>query len=67
MRPAQSPAPGSRYRTSGVLYTVSNYGFSWSSTANDSSGVYLDFSATELHPSSTYYRGYGFQLRCLSE
>ncbi len=61
------PAPGSRYRTSGVLYTVSNYGFSWSSTANDSSGVYLDFSTQYLNPSYVSSRGHGFQLRCLSE
>ncbi|WP_294598369.1 hypothetical protein [uncultured Rikenella sp.] len=42
-------------------------GSSWSSALNDTSGVNLDFNSQALNPSNASYRGYSFQLRCLSE
>ncbi|WP_294597877.1 hypothetical protein [uncultured Rikenella sp.] len=42
-------------------------GYSWSSAASDINGLDLYFGVGWLYPSSTYYRSYGFQLRCLSE
>ena len=65
------PAPGYRYATSGALWAVGNDGCSWASTSYDSGGHYRGmhsgFNVTWLNPSRVYYRGYGFQLRCLSD
>ncbi|WP_300681824.1 hypothetical protein [uncultured Rikenella sp.] len=61
------PAPGFRERANGGLSSVGNNGFSYSSSVSGSNGVYLHFGVTYLHPSSAYRRGYGLQLRCLSE
>ncbi|WP_304709058.1 hypothetical protein [uncultured Rikenella sp.] len=44
-----------------------NCGFSWSAASVVFSGIYLHFYATYFHPSFSSNRGYGFQLRCLSE
>ncbi len=60
-------APGFRERANGVLSNVGTYGFSYSSSVSGSNGVYLDFNVTHLYSSFAYPRGYGFQLRCLSE
>ena len=53
------------------MWNVGNNGYSWSSTSYDSGdhyrGMYLNFGTQNLNPSSANYRGYGFQLRCLSE
>ena len=65
------PAPGIRdcgyYRQLGALGGVGFGGSSWSSALNDTSGVNLDFNSQALNPSNASYRGYSFQLRCLSE
>ncbi|WP_300744528.1 hypothetical protein [uncultured Rikenella sp.] len=44
-----------------------NCGFSWSASSVVFSGIYLHFYVTYFHPSFSSNRGYGFQLRCLSE
>ncbi|WP_299457479.1 hypothetical protein [uncultured Rikenella sp.] len=66
-----TPAPGSRGYGEGALWYVGNSGYSWSSTSYASGdhyrGMYLDFYATGLAPSTTPCRAYGLQLRCLSE
>ncbi|WP_294601230.1 hypothetical protein [uncultured Rikenella sp.] len=46
---------------------VGNYGYSWSSAVSGSNGVFLHFSTQGLNPSHVSHRGYGLQLRCLSE
>ncbi|WP_297831468.1 hypothetical protein [uncultured Rikenella sp.] len=46
---------------------VSSYGYSWSSTASGTNGIYLYFCAAWIDSSFAYPRAYGFQLRCLSE
>jgi len=64
-------APGFREygRTSyeGIARNVGHGGYSWSSTASDTYGVFLDFHVTWLYPSYMNYRAYGFPLRYLSE
>ncbi len=65
------PAPGFRDVGTngrlGDLVGVGNNGFSYSSSVSGSYGVYLGFRVTNLYPSLASSRGYGFQLRCLSE
>ncbi len=65
------PAPGYRDfgRTGygGVARLVGYFGFSRSSATSGLYGLCLDFHMTSLDPSCSDYRGYGFQLRCLSE
>ena len=51
----------------GGLVSVGHYGYSWSSTVSSTNGMNLTFGVTWLIPSTSDYRGYGFQLRCLSE
>ncbi|WP_294598202.1 hypothetical protein [uncultured Rikenella sp.] len=46
---------------------MGNYGYSWSSAVNGTYCVFLLFRSTELGPSYVHYRGYSYQLRCLSE
>ncbi|WP_294599130.1 hypothetical protein [uncultured Rikenella sp.] len=42
-------------------------GYSWSSAISGTNGVFLDFSTQHLNPGYVRNRGYGLQLRCLSE
>ncbi|WP_294600459.1 hypothetical protein [uncultured Rikenella sp.] len=42
-------------------------GYSWSSAVSGTNGVFLDFSTQHLNPGYVRNRGYGLQLRCLSE
>ncbi|WP_299458373.1 hypothetical protein [uncultured Rikenella sp.] len=41
--------------------------YNWSSTVNGAGSVLLHFYVAYLNPRDAYNRGYGFQLRCLSE
>ncbi|WP_300829605.1 hypothetical protein [uncultured Rikenella sp.] len=65
------PAPGFRDAGNngrfGALAYVGHGGFSYSSSVSGSNGVYLHFYVTGLNPGSASDRGYGLQLRCLSE
>ena len=67
VRVPSGTAPGFRETASGALNYVGNDGFCYSRSGSGGYGVYLNFGMTELSSSSAYYRGYGFQLRCLSE
>ena len=60
-------APGNRYAYSGALLSVGLSGYNWSSTISSVNGMHLGLSVPWLVPSGTNGRGYGFQLRCLSE
>ncbi|MDE5944303.1 MAG: hypothetical protein K2G93_01815 [Rikenella sp.] len=42
-------------------------GFSWSSSASEGNGYYLDFNYSRIVPNHLYSHAYGFQLRCLQE
>ncbi|WP_304708766.1 hypothetical protein [uncultured Rikenella sp.] len=63
------PAPGFRHHASGALDGFGNEGTVWSASVPDgSTGAWrLLFYATGMYPSTANDRGYGFQLRCLSE
>ncbi len=61
------PAPGYRHPTSGAPGGVGNDGYSWSSTVSGTNGMNLHFYVTGLNPSYALSRGFGLQLRCLSE
>jgi len=60
-------APGNRSYSSGTPGGIGGSGYSWLSSAREPSGVFLNFGTQYLNPSSVDYRGYGFQLRSLSE
>ncbi|WP_300728072.1 hypothetical protein [uncultured Rikenella sp.] len=50
------------------MYSNGYSGYSWASGANNSiSGFDLLFDSKRLYNNSANYRGYGLQLRCLSE
>ncbi len=61
------PAPGVREKATGTPTEVGYGGYSWSSTVSGINGLDLNFYVTWLNPSTANSRGYGFQLRCLSE
>ena len=42
---------------------VGSYGYSWSSTASGTNGIYLYFCAAWIDSSFAYPRAYGFQVR----
>ncbi len=64
-------APGyrdyGRANYEGGARRIGNYRYSWSSTVNDSNGVYLGFNVEWVRSCGTDGHAYGFQLRCLSE
>ncbi len=64
---AVTPAPGNRYANSGDPVNVGNGGFSYSSAVSGIYGLGLKFYSQYLNASSSDTRGFGFQLRCLSE
>ena len=51
----------------GDLVSVAGGGFNWSSAASGIYGSYLLSYVSNLNPSNSNARAYGFQLRCLSE
>ncbi|WP_294598768.1 hypothetical protein [uncultured Rikenella sp.] len=62
-----NPAPGLRDATAGILFSVGNNGYNWSSTIHTTYGTFLDFRTTFLQPNYASNRAHGLQLRCLSE
>ncbi len=65
--PCRRPAPGNRYSHMGTLHYNGNYGYSYSCSANETNGMFLDFNTQGLNSSGGYDRAHGLQLRCLSE
>ncbi|WP_294593485.1 hypothetical protein [uncultured Rikenella sp.] len=63
------PAPGYRNHTDGALLGVGGEGTVWSAWVPGGStrAWRLLFGAAGMDPSYAYHRGFGFQLRCLSE
>ncbi|WP_294596446.1 hypothetical protein [uncultured Rikenella sp.] len=51
----------------GALGGIGLHGYSWSTAANGILGRFLWFNTQDLYPCHAASRGYGFQLRCLSE
>ncbi len=62
-----APAPGSRTDGSGMLWSVGNGGYSWSSTESGTHARYLGFGTGGVNPQASTHRAYGLQLRCLQE
>ncbi len=62
-----APAPGDRTYGSGMLWSVGDYGFSWSSFASVDDACRLNFYGGGVYPQNNGCRAYGFQLRCLQE
>ncbi|WP_300730560.1 hypothetical protein [uncultured Rikenella sp.] len=60
-------APGFRNHASGAPGGVGNEGSVWSASTSGIGGLDLYFHITGLYLNSSNGRGYGFQLRCLSE
>lgn len=49
----------------GVVRSVGNNGYSWSSSVSGTNAFNLNFNSTNLGPSNAHNRGHGFQVRCL--
>ena len=51
----------------GTLYYSGVNGFYWSSTVSSStSAYYLNFNGTDIYPARSYYRYYGWSVRCVA-
>ncbi|HIW10814.1 MAG TPA: fibrobacter succinogenes major paralogous domain-containing protein [Candidatus Rikenella faecigallinarum] len=61
------PATGYRNRTSGTLYSVGSNGYYWSVSVSGTNAKYMYFSMSEVIPTRTNGRGYGFSVRCIQE
>jgi uncharacterized protein (TIGR02145 family) len=61
------PAAGGRANTNGFLYDRGSYGAYWSSTENSANARLLDFTSSNVYPTGSYNRRYGFSLRCIAE
>ncbi|WP_300400690.1 hypothetical protein [uncultured Rikenella sp.] len=51
----------------GALASVGLSGYSYSSSTKEAYSLFVDFHTQGFSPSYTNGRGFGFQLRCLSE
>ena len=64
------PASGCRASDSGGLVNVGSGGYAWSSSPHLASGVrgsLLDFYSSGVYPEGSYYRAFGFPVRCVQE
>ncbi len=66
-RSTNYPAPGFRANGNGALSYVGNAGYNWSSAVSSTDGMNLNFRVIWLYSIYANNRGYGLQLRCLSE
>ena len=51
----------------GAIMNTGYYGYSWSNAPDDIKCLYLSFGPTEVVPRRSYYRAYGFPVRCIQE
>jgi uncharacterized protein (TIGR02145 family) len=61
------PAAGHRNRSTGALTNVDMFGYYWSSTANGTNALNLNFSATTVNPTTSSSRSGGFSVRCVAD
>ena len=59
------PANGFRSPSSALLYYQGANGTYWSGSIMGTNAYYLNFFSDSVSPASSYYRGYGFALRCI--
>ena len=64
--PLKLPVAGYRTSGSGSLFIVGSSGFYWSSTFSGTNSRYLYFSSSNANM-FTYYRAFGFSVRCLKD
>ncbi len=64
---AQYPAPGARAYNTGVVSSVGDIGFYWSSIVSNNSVYRLIFRNTYISPSNTAGRAECYPVRCLRE
>ena len=50
---------------SGSWVGQGSYGYYWSSSPSGANAATLDFNSANVNPAYTYYRAYGFSVRCL--
>ena len=60
-------ACGFRYRSSGLLNNVGDYGQTWSLSVIDIKSFFLRFTMIELQPGYAHYRAQAFAIRCVQE
>jgi uncharacterized protein (TIGR02145 family) len=60
------PAAGYRYYYNGSVSNVDSYGYYWSSTVNSTDSYNLNFGSTDVSPSRSSYRAFGFSVRCVA-
>jgi uncharacterized protein (TIGR02145 family) len=61
------PAAGYRYDADGALFNRGYYGYYWSSTENGSDGAWLLYFYSGTAYAYSYYRRFGFSVRCAAE
>ena len=64
--PLKLPMSGYRSYSNGSLGYVGTYGYYWSSTVSGTSSRYLNFSSSNAIM-DTFYRAFGFSVRCLKD
>ena len=64
--PLKLPVAGRRTYVDGSLFNVGSFGFYWSSSVDGTSASFLYFLSSYAFVSS-YYRAYGFSVRCLED
>jgi uncharacterized protein (TIGR02145 family) len=65
--PLKWPMAGYRNGGNGSLYNVGTGGFYWGSTVSGTDARSLNFFSTYPFMITSYYRAYGFSVRCLKE
>jgi len=58
------PMPGDRRSSNGDVDNEGSHGFYWSASVLGTSGRYLNFDSSAVHPVNYNNRAYGFSVRC---
>jgi hypothetical protein len=61
------PSSGMRYCSDGSLVVVGTQGRYWSSSPSGNFAYYMYESGSSVQPSTNFYRGSGFSVRCVKE
>lgn len=64
--PLKLPVAGRRSYSNGALTNIGSYGFYWSSTVSGTSARLLYFYSSNAHMNS-FFRAYGFSVRCIKD
>jgi len=58
------PFAGNRHWSSGAMTIQAGYGIYWSSSPDSVDAYYLYFNSSNINPSNSNFRAFGFSLRC---